>query len=97
MSPAIHPMGCCHQPLARILDSKMKLKDHLDAGSSIVILITFVLFFISLFVKGLTHDILLDIGVFLVSVKIIIMSYKNNLHIGELNKQLEEIKKLMKK
>ena len=74
----------------------LKIRGYLDAGSTVVILITFTLFFISLFLKGLTHDILLESGVFLVSVKLIIMSYKNNLYITELNKQLEEIKKLVK-
>ena len=74
----------------------LKIKGYLDAGSTVVIFITFTLFFISLFLKGLTHDILLESGVFLVSVKLIIMSYKNNLYINELNKQLEEIKKLVK-
>jgi hypothetical protein len=45
----------------------------LDMGSIIVILITLVLFIAALFVKGLTHDLFLEAGVFLVSVKIIMM------------------------
>jgi len=72
------------------------LKDRLDIGSMAVIVITFVLFLLSLFVKGFSHDILLDAGVFAVSVKLILMSFRNNLHIKELNQRLDEIRKLIK-
>lgn len=40
-----------------------------------VICITFLLFAFALFTKGLTHDILLETGVLLVSVKLILSSY----------------------
>ena len=48
----------------------------MDIASIVVIVITFVLFAIAVFEKGLTHDLLLEAGVFLVSVKLIIMSAK---------------------
>ena len=73
------------------------MDNRLDFGSAFIIVITFILFVVSLFVKGLSHEILLDSAVFLVSVKIIIMSFKNESYIKELSKQLEEIKKLIKK
>ena len=73
------------------------MDNRLDFGSVLIIAITFILFVVSLFVKGLSHDILLDSAVFLVSVKIIIMSFKNESYIKELSKQLEEIKSLIKK
>lgn len=44
--------------------------------SALVIILTFVLFVLALFTKGLTHDMLLEAGVFLVSAKLIIMTYK---------------------
>ena len=66
-------------------------------GSMAVIVITFTLFVVSLFQKGLTHEILVDTGIFLVSVKLIVMSFKNNLYMKDLNQQLEEIRKLIKK
>ncbi len=44
--------------------------------SALVIILTFVLFVLALFTKGLTHDLLLEAGVFLVSAKLIIMAYK---------------------
>ena len=75
----------------------MAMSNRLDFGSILIIVITFILFVVSLFVKGLSHEILLDSAVFLVSVKIIIMSFKNESYIKELSKQLEEIKSLIKK
>ena len=66
-------------------------------GSMAIIFITFTLFVVSLFQKGLTHEIFVDTGIFLVSVKLIVMSFKNNLYMQDLNQQLEEIKKLIKK
>ncbi len=65
---------------------------HFDAGSLIVILITFVLFVLALFTKGFTHDLLLEAGVFLVSVKLILMAYRNNVNNQELAKELSELK-----
>lgn len=48
----------------------------LDAGSTAVIAVTFVLFGVALYAKGFTHDMLLEAGVFLVSVKLMIMMHK---------------------
>jgi hypothetical protein len=69
-----------------------KMDQHFDTGSLMVIVITFVLFVAALFTKGLTHDILLEAGVFLVSVKLIIMAYRNNKATKEISKELSEIK-----
>jgi hypothetical protein len=57
----------------------------------LVIVITFALFVIALFMKGLSHDLLLEAGVFLVSVKLIIMSYKNVEVADALKERLDEI------
>jgi len=64
---------------------------HFDLGSLIVILVTFILFLVSLFVKGLTHDILLEAGVLLVSIKLILMSYKLTVSEGSLHAKLNTI------
>jgi hypothetical protein len=50
----------------------------LDPASVVVIALTLVLFAVALFEKGWTHDLLLEAGVFLVSVKLILMSYKQS-------------------
>jgi protein-S-isoprenylcysteine O-methyltransferase Ste14 len=52
------------------------MKKPFDLWSAIVVAVTFLLFFLALFFKGLTHDILLEAGVLLVSIKIIMMSSK---------------------
>ena len=70
---------------------------HFDVGSIIVIAITFVLFAMALFFTGFTHDILLEAGVFFVSVKLIIMTYKASATAKNIHRQLEEIKNLLKK
>ena len=70
---------------------------HFDKGSIIVIVITFILFTAALFTKGLTHDLLLEGGVFLVSVKLIMMAYKNKLNYMDVKKDLTEIKELLGK
>ena len=72
------------------------MKEFLDPASIVVILITLVLFIAALFYKGLTHDLLLEAGVFLVSVKLILLSYRNSVFIIDLNKELEEIKELIR-
>ena len=78
-------------------NSLLKLRERLDMGSMAIIVITFTLFAVYLFQKGLNHEILVDTGIFLVSVKLIVMSFKNNLYMKDLNQQLEEIRKLIKK
>ena len=61
---------------------------HLDLGTQLTLAVTLVLFVIALFEKGFTHDLLLEAGVFLVSLKLVIMSYKANTNIATLDSQL---------
>ena len=51
------------------------VKNSFDLWSVIVVALTFLLFILALFFKGLTRDILLEAGVLLVSIKIIMMSF----------------------
>lgn len=64
---------------------------HIDGGSLVVLAITFLLFVVALFAKGFSHDMLLEAGVFLVSVKLIIMSYKSARASERLRERLDEI------
>lgn len=68
---------------------------YFDAGSIVVIAITFLLFTMALFFTGLTHDLLLEAGVFLVSVKLIIMAYKAGVTSESIHSELKEIKNLL--
>jgi hypothetical protein len=61
---------------------------YLDLGTQLTLAITLVLFTIALFEKGFTHDLLLEAGVFLVSVKLVIMSFKANASLGAVDAQL---------
>jgi hypothetical protein len=47
----------------------------------------------AVFTKGFTHDLLLEAAVFLVSVKLIVMAYKNIGATDSLHKKLDEIYK----
>jgi hypothetical protein len=67
------------------------MNKHIDAGSLVIALITLVLFVAALFSKGISHDLFLEAGVFLVSVKIILMAYKNSVAVAEMNHKLDAI------
>ncbi len=73
------------------------MSKHFDIGSSVIITITFVLFAASLLTKGFTHYLLLEAGVFLVSVKLIVMAYKIGMANQEITKELHAIKKMLEK
>ena len=71
------------------------MKKHFDTGSMFVIIVTFVLFMLALFSKGFTQDLLLEAGIFLVSVKLITMAYLNSVYIKSIGNELKEIKGLL--
>lgn len=65
-------------------------------SSLIVIVLTLVAFFLALITKGFTEELFLELGVFLVSAKLIIMAgvnsttqMENQRHLKEINKKLE--------
>lgn len=66
----------------------------MNIGDMIIIAITFILFVVALFVKGLTKDILLEAGVLLVSIKIIMMSRKQSEVNQDVQRKLNEIIRL---
>ena len=72
------------------------MKKHFDYWSLLVIAITLVLFVTALFVTGLKKDLLLEAGVFLVSVKLIQMAYKISVNEKTIMEELKEIKQLLK-
>ena len=68
---------------------------HFDMGSLIVIVITFCLFVMALFFTGFTHALLLEAGVFLVSVKLILMAYKSSVSLAKIESELAIIKNIL--
>jgi hypothetical protein len=72
-----------------------KLVKHFDFSSIVIIAITLALFAAALWIKGLTHDMLLEAGVFLVSVKLILLGYKNSVRAQSVEHELGEIKALL--
>jgi len=67
------------------------MKKIFDLGNTLVIALTFILFAIALFATGFTKDLLLETGVFLVSIKIIMMNRANSNSNKEIIKKLNEI------
>jgi hypothetical protein len=72
------------------------IKEPFDLASFVVVLLTFILFAVALFVKGFTHDILLEAGVLLVSVKLIMTSSKIAATEDAILKRLEEISEMQR-
>ena len=69
----------------------LEFRKRFDLGSRLVIIVTFVLFIAAVLTKGMTHDLLLEAAVFLVSVKLILMAYRNNKAIEDINTKLDNI------
>jgi hypothetical protein len=61
----------------------------------VVIVLTLALFLVALFVKGFTQELLLEAGVFLVSVKLILMSHKNSVSAKKMDERLAQIQNLL--
>lgn len=72
-----------------------QMKKYLSLADIVVIIITLLLFIIALFAKGFTHDLLLEAGVLLVSIKIIMMNYKNIQSNKSMLKELDYIKETL--
>ena len=68
---------------------------YFDPLSMVVIALTLVLFVVALFVNGFTHDLLQECGVFLVSVKLIVMSHKNGVSARRAEERLAKIQNLL--
>ncbi len=64
---------------------------HFDPWSVAVIILTLALFALALFVKGFTHELLLEAGVFLVSVKLILMAHNNSVAAERTDERLKQI------
>ena len=78
----------------------MKISKSSDPWATIIIVLTFGLFGLSVFLTGFTHTLLLEIGVLLVSVKLIRMAQKNDetetrieQHLLRIKEQLERLEK----
>jgi hypothetical protein len=67
------------------------MSKHLDRNTQITLGITLVLFVVALFEKGFTHDLLLEAAVFLVSAKLVLLSYKASVNNDVLAGQLTEM------
>jgi hypothetical protein len=70
---------------------------NIDRATLAVIAITLVLFALAVIEKGLTRELLLEAGVFLVSVKLMLMSAKASLTAEETRTRLDAIQSLLER
>ena len=69
----------------------------MDAASYAVAAVTLVLFIAALFEKGFTHELSLEAGVFLVSVKLMMLAYKSRKSSERVEARLDELAEALKK
>jgi len=72
-----------------------RLAKHFDPPSLFVITITAALFLLALLVKGLTHDMLLEAGVLMISIKLVLMAYKNSVAMLSILTELKKVRALL--
>ncbi len=60
-----------------------------------IILVTLALFTGAVLTKGLTHEIFLEAAVFLVSIKVIFLTFRTNIMTKNILKQLEDLNSLL--
>ena len=84
-------LSSIHKAAGTHVQRSVNMERHLDAASVLTIIVTVVLFGMALVAKGLTHDVLLEAAVFLVSVKLILAGYKSSLSAGTLLNRLARI------
>ncbi len=73
----------------------MEREKRLDFWSSVTLAVTLVLFVVSMFVHGFGHELLLEAGVFLVSMKLVIGGRKVELSTERLEQRLERIERAL--
>lgn len=69
----------------------------LDTGTAFVIAVTFGMFVLAIFAKGFGKDLLLEAGVLLVSIKLIMMSFKNSSESQAIREDLDRIVVLLER
>jgi hypothetical protein len=69
--------------------SRHSMMKALDWGSWVTLSVTIVLFVLALVEKGLTHEILLEAGVFLISVKLVLSAHKTHMLIKTLSEKID--------
>ena len=70
---------------------------YFDIATLATIVITFILFVVSLFLKGFTHELFLEAGVFLISVKLVMMSYRHREAEVGMEGSLKDIKETLRR
>ncbi len=73
------------------MNKNSRKKKYLDIASTLTLMVTVILFMIAAFETGLTHDLLLEAGVFLVSAKLVIASYQQKITADAMSVKLDRL------
>ena len=74
-----------------------KKKKRIDVATTATVVVTVILFVMALIEKGFTHDLLLEAGVFLVSVKLILAAHQAHLANQSIEEKLDLLLERCKK
>jgi len=72
-------------------------KKTISTANYMIILITFLLFALALFTKGFTHDLLLEVAIFLVSAKLILGILAIKIELDRIEKKVDSLLEEQKK
>ena len=76
--------------------SKAPGKQRLDVASTLTLVVTVLLFASALFETGLPHDLSLEVGVFLVSLKLVFASHRARLTQDDIEAKLDRLMELQR-
>ena len=79
------------------MNSIFKQEARIDLASFVTLLITVVLFLVALVEKGFTRNVLLEAGVFLISVKLVLASHRIALSNKIIDAKLDELLRAARK
>ena len=65
-------------------------------ASTLTLLVTVILFGVAASVHGLTHELLLEAGVFLISVKLVLANHKNENYLRSIESKVDALEKKLK-
>lgn len=68
----------------------------LDIASTLTLLVTVILFGLAASVHGLTHDLLLEAAIFVISVKLVLSNHKNENYLKSIETKLDSVEKKLK-
>ncbi len=71
------------------------MKRYLSTGDAVILTITLFLFIVAIFTEGFIHNLSLEAGVLLVSIKVIMIGYEIKLSNKVILKEISDVKEIL--